>query len=149
MDPRDFGFLIKTLLDAQGYDDVEVTQFSGDRGIDLIATLSSGGISKIKTVVQAKRTPAVGLPIVQRLRGTLAKVNAGAGLLVTSGTFSPEARKDVVDVPLPPISLIGGQQLVQLLMKNNIGVRPSPLTLYSLALEDLTMQREQTENNEP
>jgi restriction system protein len=87
MDPRDFEFLIKALLDAQGYDDVEVTQFSGDRGIDLIATLSSGGISKIKTVVQAKRSPSAGLPIVQRLRGTLAKVNAGAGFTCNVGHF--------------------------------------------------------------
>jgi hypothetical protein len=38
-----------------GYENVVITGRSGDKGIDVIAKLTLGGITSVKTVVQVKR----------------------------------------------------------------------------------------------
>src|SRR5260370_42591770 len=52
LDPRAFEDLIGTLLSVLGFEDVEVTRYSGDGGIDVRAVLTVGGVTYVRTAVQ-------------------------------------------------------------------------------------------------
>ena len=52
MDPYQFEFLIADLLATIGYEDVQVTRRSGDKGVDVVANLRMEGITDVKTVIQ-------------------------------------------------------------------------------------------------
>ena len=72
MDPRAFEELIGTLLTALGFEDVEVTKYSGDGGIDVRAVLTVGGVTDVRTAVQVKRwANNVAGKTVRELRGGL------------------------------------------------------------------------------
>ena len=55
LDPRMFEEVIGELLDGVGYEDVEVTKYAGDGGIDVRATLTVGGVTRVQTAIQVKR----------------------------------------------------------------------------------------------
>lgn len=55
LDPQAFEHLIGMLLARLGFEDVLVTKYSGDGGIDVRATLTVGGITDVKTAFQVKR----------------------------------------------------------------------------------------------
>ncbi|HNP98826.1 MAG TPA: HTH domain-containing protein, partial [Bacteroidia bacterium] len=50
MDPFQFEYLSADLLQKIGYENVVVTKRSGDKGIDIVANLTVGGITNVKTV---------------------------------------------------------------------------------------------------
>ncbi|MCG8455741.1 MAG: HTH domain-containing protein, partial [Holophagales bacterium] len=52
VDPFQFEFLIADLLQKIGFENIEVTARSGDKGIDIVANLTVGGVTNVKTVVQ-------------------------------------------------------------------------------------------------
>jgi restriction system protein len=54
INPYSFEILVKRLLEAMGYEDVEVTSRSGDGGVDVIAEIEVG-ITLVREVVQVKR----------------------------------------------------------------------------------------------
>jgi len=47
---------------------------------------------------------------------------ADKGLLITTGTFTPDALKEATRDGAPPIDLIDGEQLTQKLKELNLGV---------------------------
>jgi restriction system protein len=55
LDPLLFEALIGQLLAVLGFEDVEVTKYSNDGGIDLRATLAVGGVTDVRTAIQVKR----------------------------------------------------------------------------------------------
>lgn len=91
-DPQLFESLIGELLVALGFEDVEVTRYSKDGGIDLRATLAVGGVTDVKTAIQVKRWSRNLAPrIVRELRGALGPHERG--LIVTlSRTFLERRR---------------------------------------------------------
>jgi hypothetical protein len=139
MDPIGFEWLVRALLLKLGYTDVSVTKPSGDGGVDLRATLVGGGIARIRTSIQVKRQQSVGAPVVQNIRGSLSAHEAG--LLVTSGQFTPGAITEANDPHKLPITLINGGQLLELLLKHEIGVEPVHLTYYRLKLDEISKDR--------
>ena len=78
--PAAFENLVGELLAAMGFEDVEVTNTSGDGGIDVRSTLAVGDSIHIRMAVQAKRWKRnVQAPIVQQVRGSLgAHTNKGS-----------------------------------------------------------------------
>jgi restriction system protein len=48
---------------------------------------------------------------------------ADKGLVITTGTFTPDARKEATRDGAPAIDLIDGQALCQLLKDNGLGVK--------------------------
>lgn len=48
---------------------------------------------------------------------------ADKGLIITTGTFTPDARREATRDGAPAIDLIDGQALCQLLKENELGVR--------------------------
>ena len=139
MDPIGFEWLIRALLLNLGYKDVIVTKPSGDGGVDVKATLVEGGIAKIRTCIQVKRQQSVGAPVVQNIRGAL---NAHeAGVLITSGQFTPAAVSEADDPHKVPITLVNGNRLAELLLQHKLGVEPVSLTYYTLKLDELSKER--------
>ena len=121
--PDEFQHVIRLLLDALGYEDVEVTGKSGDRGIDVKAVLRYRGVADVPTFVQAKRYAAgnnVDGATIGRLRGSL-PVEA-YGIVITTSDFTRQARSEAVEPGLKPIALIDGVGLVELLTDLGIGV---------------------------
>jgi HJR/Mrr/RecB family endonuclease len=138
MDPIAFEWLVRALVLKLGYKDVSVTKASGDSGVDVRATLVAGGIANMPTCIQVKRQPSVGRPIVQKIRGSLSAHEAG--LLVTSGEITEEAREEAKDPRKVPIALIDGTKLTELLLAHQIGVEHVTHTLYRLKLEELSKE---------
>jgi Restriction endonuclease/HB1, ASXL, restriction endonuclease HTH domain len=131
LDPVLFERLIGELLVALGFEDVEVTSYSNDGGIDLRARLAVGGVTDVKTAIQVKRWGKNVAPrVVRELRGGLGPHERG--LIVTLSDFSKEARAEASASDRSPISLIHGGHLIELLIDNNIGATRRPVTILEL-----------------
>lgn len=131
LDPVLFEGLIGELLIALGFEDVEVTSYSNDGGIDLRARLAVGGVTSVKTAIQVKRwSKNVAPRVVRELRGGLGPHERG--LVVTLSNFSKEARAEASASDRSPISLIHGDHLIELLIDNDIGVTRRRVTILEL-----------------
>ena len=132
MDPYRFEHLIANLLDAMGYDDVQVTQASGDKGVDVVGTVRFG-FTTIREYVQVKRQQGgIQRPTVDQLRGALPYHQALRGTIITTGTFSSGCHEAAAFQGAAPISLVNGEQLLDLLLEHKLGVIERPATLYEL-----------------
>jgi restriction system protein len=93
MPPADFEALIGQLLVAVGFEEVEVTQRSGDGGIDVRGTLVVGDVIRTRMAVQVKRWKHnVQAPVVQQVRSSLGAHDHG--LIITTSDFSSGARSE-------------------------------------------------------
>jgi len=140
MDPAQFEVLIGQLLTAIGFEDVEVTTYHGDKGVDLRARLKVGGVTDVWTAIQAKRWAAnVQAPAIRELRGGLGPHERG--LVVTTSGFSAGAIEEAALADRSPISLLDGKRLVDLLVENEIGVTARSVMVLELdeaGLESVT-----------
>jgi restriction system protein len=124
MDPYQFEFLIADLLKDIGYENIEVTRSSGDKGIDVSATLTMGGITDVKTIIQAKRfKKGNNVPgrIIAQLRGS-AEVDQ-RGMVITTSDFTRDAVSEAKASNKMPVSLINGEKLLSLMQKHRIGIK--------------------------
>ncbi len=128
LDPGDFEKLVVRLLLQMGYgsgiDDAGVvTKLSGDGGIDGIIKEDQLGFSSI--YIQAKQwalDSTVGRPEIQKFAGALQGEKASKGLFITTAKFSKEAKQYADSLYQSNIVLIDGNNLTQLMIKNNLGV---------------------------
>ena len=121
VEPRDFELLIKSLLDASGYESVMVTRYSQDGGIDVNAGFGPTGwpVRGCRVQVQAKRwLHSVGRKEVAELRGSLG--HDGIGCLITTSHFTKAAVIEATEIGKSPITLVNGRQLARLLKSHNI-----------------------------
>jgi len=125
------GFL-KILLNRMHLEDVAVTRYSRDGGIDLTARRTGleelSRIDEVRYVVQAKRyTPDSTVPIetVRALRGVLEANDKG--LFITTGKFSSGAAAFAESDPTRPIVLIDGERLVNLCIQHYLGFHFRPI----------------------
>jgi restriction system protein len=133
MPPERFEALVKELLIALGFDEttVEATSYSKDGGIDVRGIMNGGGITEVNAAVQVKRWKKnVQAPMVQQLRGSLNIQQQG--IMVTTSDYSSGAKKEAEAPGKTRISLVNGEQLVDLLIRYNIGVKSEQHTLISL-----------------
>jgi restriction system protein len=132
MSPNDFEYLVRDLLEEMGYEDVEVTKQSGDKGVDVVATVQLG-ITEVKEVVQVKRyTNTVNRPKIDQLRGALHYHDAIRGTLITLSGFSQGCKDSAILPGAPPISLIDGERLLDLLIEHEIGIQRKPAVMYEV-----------------
>ncbi len=123
MNPYLFEHVIKRLLEAMGYEDVEVTSGSNDKGVDVVADIELG-ISRVREVIQVKRQQNnVGIEILDRLRGSLHRFDAVRGTVITTSGFTRNAKSAAFDKGAAPITLIDGQTLFDFMIENDIGIR--------------------------
>lgn len=138
MDPFKFEELIKLLLEEMGYDDVNTTAPTNDKGIDVVANIELG-ISSVREVIQAKRHKGtIGRAVLDQLRGSLYRFNAVRGTIITTGRFSKGAQESAFERGAPPITLIDGAKLLDLLMEHQIGVAKRSVEYYEFDPTRLT-----------
>lgn len=121
MDPSAFERLSQRLLRESGFVKVEVTGRSGDGGIDGTGILQLSLMS-FHVLFQCKRYQgSVGSGAVRDFRGAMMG-RTDKGLIITTGTFSPDARKEATRDGAPPIDLIDGVALCEKLKELSLGV---------------------------
>ena len=119
--PAAFERLTKRLLLETGFRDVQVQSKSGDGGIGGVGVYRLSLMS-FPTYFQCKRyRGSVSAGAVRDFRGTMAG-RGEKGLLVTTGTFTREARKESSRDGAPPVELIDGEELCDLLKEHQLGV---------------------------
>jgi restriction system protein len=117
-----FERLCQRLLRESGFVQVEVTGRSGDGGIDGRGVVRIGGLLSFHVLFQSKRyRGSISPSVVRDFRGALVG-RADKGLLITTGTFSKDARLEAQRDGATPIDLIDGEELVEKLKALGIGV---------------------------
>ncbi len=121
MRPDAFERLSQRLLREAGFSKVEVTGKPGDGGIDGVGVLRMNIVS-FQVYFQCKRyTGSVGAGDVRDFRGAMAG-RADKGLIITTGTFTPDAKREATRDGAPAIDLVDGDDLCRLLKQHGIGV---------------------------
>lgn len=120
--PDAFERLCQRLLRESGFIQVEVTGKSGDGGIDGKGVVRLGGLLSFHVIFQSKRYQgSVSASVVRDFRGAMVG-RADKGLLITTGTFTKDARIEAQRDGAPPLDLIDGETLAQKLKELRIGV---------------------------
>lgn len=122
MDPIAFERLCQRLLRESGFIEVDVTRRSGDGGIDGNGIIRIGGLISFNVLFQSKRYKGnIGPEVVRDFRGAMIG-RADKGLVITTGGFTRDARKEATRDGAPPVDLIDGQLLVEKLRELRLGV---------------------------
>jgi restriction system protein len=122
MSPSSFERLCQRLLRELGFQNVEVTGQTNDGGIDGKGILRLGGVLSFHVIFQAKRYKgSVSPSIVRDFRGAMVG-RADKGLIITTGTFTREAKKEAQRDGAPPIDLMDGNDLAEKLKELKLGV---------------------------
>ena len=122
--PAGFERLAQRLLREAGFTQVVVTGQSGDGGIDGYGTLQINPLVSFKVLFQCKRySKSVSPSHVRDFRGAMAG-RADKGIVITTGTFTTEARREATRDGVLPIELIDGEKLIDMLENLELGLRP-------------------------
>lgn len=128
--PAGFERLSQRLLREAGFTQVTVTGQSGDGGIDGFGTLQVNPLVSLKVLFQCKRyAKSVSPSHVRDFRGAMSG-RADKGIIITTGSFTAEARREATRDGAPPIELLDGEKLVDLLEKLELGL--DPVTTYEV-----------------
>lgn len=123
MSPAAFERLCQRILRESGFVEVRVTGRSGDGGIDGTGLLRLQRVVSFQVLFQCKRWQGtVGSKEVRDFRGAMVG-RSDKGLLLTTGTFSRSAQEKATRDGAPPIDLIDGDQLIDLLKDLKLGIR--------------------------
>jgi len=118
------------LLRESGFQEVSITGRSGDGGIDGIGILQVNALVSFKVLFQCKRyVGSVTVAHVRDFRGAMAG-RADKGIIITTGSFTAEARKEAVRDGVPPIELVDGEKLIGMLEQLELGLKPQ--TTYTI-----------------
>jgi len=131
--PAGFENVCKRLLREYNFTKVEVTGGSHDGGIDGSGILELNPFVSIKVLFQCKR-----------YKGTVSRAQVGdfrnamlgraeKGMILTTGTFSEDAKREASRDGALPIELIDGKKLVELFENVQLGLTPK--TVYEVDLK--------------
>lgn len=136
MEPDEFEDFVGRVLSEIGFDEIDVTKYHGDKGIDVRGTLVVAGGLDVEMAVQVKKWKnPVQAPEVQKVRGA-ASANE-RGLIVTTSSFSTGARAEAGRAGFAPVGLIDGDELIGLMLEHNIGVRRTEISVFEFDPEAL------------
>ena len=122
--PSGFERFCQRLLREAGFQNVVVTGRSGDGGIDGMGILQVNSLVSFKVLFQCKRYVNTVTPEeVRGFRGAMMG-RADKGIILTTGGFTSAAKKEAIRDGVPPIELVDGEKLVDLLEELEIGLDP-------------------------
>lgn len=122
--PAGFERLSQRLLREAGFTQVVVTGQSGDGGIDGYGLLQVNPLVSFKVLFQCKRyAKSVSPSQVRDFRGAMSG-RADKGIVITTGTFTAEAKREATRDGAPPIELIDGEKLIDMLEQLRLGLKP-------------------------
>lgn len=112
------------LLRESGFQEVTVTGRSGDGGIDGIGILQVNPLVSFKVLFQCKKYAGSVVPSqVRDFRGAMTG-RADKDIIITTGSFTAEARKEAIRDGAPPIELVDGEKLAGMLEELQLGLKP-------------------------
>jgi len=164
LDVPAFEALIAELLQRLGYSETQIKRpahcaSTGKRrasrkgrnrhgGLDLQACNRSN-ITQALVLVQVKQySRPVSRRFVDEIRGAMLRNGAQQGLLITTSTFSRTAHDAAAENPLMPITLLDGEQLLNLLFAQRLGVRHEQWNIDHGCF-DRFMQHNEPDQDEP
>jgi restriction system protein len=119
-----FERLCQRLLRESGFESVVVTGKSGDGGLDGLGILQVNPFVSFKVLFQCKRySGSVSPSQVRDFRGAMMG-RADKGIILTTGTFTSEAKKEAVRDGVPPIELVDGEKLLDMFETLELGLKP-------------------------
>ena len=119
--PEGFERLAQRILREAGFVNVTVTGKSGDGGIDGAGTYRLSLVS-FPVYFQCKRYKGTVTPgAVRDFRGAMAG-RGEKGLLITTGSFTHDAQAEATRDGAPPVELIDGDRLCDLLKEFRLGI---------------------------
>jgi restriction system protein len=111
-------------LREAGFQQVTVTGKTGDHGIDGHGILELNPFVTFKVLFQCKRYKgSVTTSQVRDFRGAM-EGRADKGMIMTTGTFTQEARREARRDGARPIELVDGEKLVAMFEKLELGLKP-------------------------
>jgi len=115
LSPLEFEEYCVELFRSLGYENITLTPYSGDQGIDILMEIKGK-----KYAVQCKRyTGIVGSPAIQTFIGAMEHAGASHGFFVTTSTFSIEAEKMASKHPIELVDSYKLGQLIQMALNDN------------------------------
>jgi restriction system protein len=122
--PGGFERLSQRLLRESGFQQVVVTGRSGDGGIDGMGILQVNPFVSFNVLFQCKRYQGAVAPShVRDFRGAMMG-RADKGIIITTGTFTLDAKKEARRDGVPPIELVDGELLVEMFERLDLGLVP-------------------------
>ena len=122
--PDGFERLSQRLLRESGFQQVLVTGKSGDGGIDGVGILQVNPFVSFNVLFQCKRYQGAVTPSqIRDFRGAMMG-RADKGIIITTGTFTLEAKKEARRDGVPPIELVDGEALLQMFERLELGLIP-------------------------
>lgn len=122
--PDGFERLCQRLLRESGFEKVQITGKSGDGGLDGIGILQVNAFVSFKVLFQCKRySGSVNASQVRDFRGAMMG-RADKGIILTTGGFTADARKEAVRDGVPPIELVDGEKLLDMFEQLELGLKP-------------------------
>jgi restriction system protein len=133
--PDAFERLCQRMLRESGFTQVRVTGKSGDGGIDGVGLVQLGGLLSFPVLFQCKRYQgSIGPGIIRDFRGAMIG-RSDRGLVITTGTFSRDAKLEATRDGAPPIDLVDGEHLLERLKELRLGITVK-------MIEEVTVQPE-------
>ncbi len=125
--PNGFERLSQRLLRESGFQHVTVTGKTGDGGIDGNGILQVNPFVSFNVLFQCKRYQRTVTPShVRDFRGAMMG-RADKGIIITTGTFTLEAKKEARRDGVPAIELVDGDALVDMFERLEIGLIPKQI----------------------
>jgi len=123
--PSGFERICQRILREAGFEQVTVTGKSNDGGIDGIGTLQVNPFVSFKVLFQCKRYQgSVGAPVVRDFRGAMMG-RADKGIIMTTGSFTMEAKREARRDGVTPIELVDGEKIVNMFKEYEVGLKPT------------------------
>jgi len=128
--PSGFERLCQRLLRESGFQEVVVTGKSGDGGIDGIGTLQINPFVSFKVLFQSKRySGSVSVSQVRDFRGAMSG-RTDKGIIITTGTYTADAKREAARDGVSPIELVDGERLIEMFEQLELGL--TPRTIYDI-----------------
>ena len=122
--PKGFERICQRLLRESGFLEVTVTGKSGDGGIDGYGILQVNPFVSFKVMFQCKRYQGTVTPShVRDFRGAM-DGRADKGIILTTGTFTTDAKKESRRDGATPIEIVDGEKLVEMFETLQLGLKP-------------------------
>lgn len=120
--PAGFERLCQRVLREHGFQNVKVTGRSGDGGIDGQGVVQVNPFVSFQVLFQCKRyKDAVTPSQVRDFRGAMIG-RVDKGIIMTTGTFTPDARREATRDGASPIELVDGEKLVDIFEQLRLGL---------------------------
>ncbi len=134
MPPAAFERFFLHIFHSEGIGKVDVTGRSGDDAIE--GMMESGGFLSLRVSFRCIRgSGLISTGDVHNFRREVTMGRANKGLLVTTGKFTQEARREAARGGAPEIDLIDGEQLMDKLKELSLGVKTERVVVERVMID--------------